>query len=276
MSVLADLVVAMTIPLTWVRAVRGHELALDGMTLRCRKTGGQLLASVPRAVRSSRVGEQFAALLEHLDGHEKECRATVESSGRSEAVRTRSLPPRSPFEIALRAACPAGPRTEGIPPIYRVLLAFLPVQHLSRGPEMRKIWTLAGIVATAAIVASTGAAPATAAPAAALATSSAAPTDASNVKSKAYSYRSGLGTLQMRYGKYKNKTWIWARIEKPTKLANDKYEITVAAQGMYLHKNISGTSYTTALEAKDGVKYKVCIAKIDAQLCTGPELAWVY
>ncbi|MET7338392.1 hypothetical protein [Nonomuraea sp. NPDC005650] len=69
----------MTIPLTWVRAVRGHEPALDGMTLRCRKTGGQLLASVPRAVRSSRVGEQFAALLEHLDGHEKECRATVES-----------------------------------------------------------------------------------------------------------------------------------------------------------------------------------------------------
>ncbi|MEV4178637.1 hypothetical protein [Nonomuraea sp. NPDC049709] len=69
----------MTIPLTWVRAVRGHELVLDGMTLRCRKTGGQLPASVPRAVRSSRVGEQFAALLEHLDGHEKECRATVES-----------------------------------------------------------------------------------------------------------------------------------------------------------------------------------------------------
>ncbi|MEV0195660.1 hypothetical protein [Nonomuraea sp. NPDC050691] len=49
------------------------------MTLRCRKTGGQLPASVPRAVRSSTVGEQFAALLEHLDGHEKECRATVES-----------------------------------------------------------------------------------------------------------------------------------------------------------------------------------------------------
>ncbi|MDF2706647.1 MAG: hypothetical protein K0R62_2299 [Nonomuraea muscovyensis] len=143
---------------------------------------------------------------------------------------------------------------------------------------MRKIWTLAGIVATAAIVASTGAAPATAAPAAAaaLATSSAAPTKASNVKTKAYSYRSGLGTLQMRYGKYNNKTWIWARIEKPTKLANDKYEITVAAQGTYLHKNINGTSYTTALEAKDGVRYKVCIAKIDAQLCTGPELGWVY
>ncbi|GAA4932347.1 hypothetical protein HD597_000510 [Nonomuraea thailandensis] len=138
---------------------------------------------------------------------------------------------------------------------------------------MRKIWTLAGIVATAAIVASSGAVPAAAA---ALATSSSAPTSASNVKTKAYSYRSGLGTLQMRYGKYKNKTWIWARIEKPTKLANDKYEITVAAQGTYLHKNISGTSYTTAFEAKDGVRYKVCIAKIDAQLCTGPELAWVY
>ncbi|MEU1392192.1 MULTISPECIES: hypothetical protein [unclassified Nonomuraea] len=58
---------------------RGHELMLDGMPLRCRKTGGRLLASAPRAVRSSRAGEQFAALLEHLDGHEKECRATVES-----------------------------------------------------------------------------------------------------------------------------------------------------------------------------------------------------
>ncbi|MFF4412013.1 hypothetical protein ACFYY8_05740 [Streptosporangium sp. NPDC001559] len=49
------------------------------MTLRCRKTGGRPPASVPRAVRSSPVGERFAALLEHLDGHEKECRATVES-----------------------------------------------------------------------------------------------------------------------------------------------------------------------------------------------------
>ncbi|MEV1245352.1 hypothetical protein ACIBO2_02325 [Nonomuraea sp. NPDC050022] len=143
---------------------------------------------------------------------------------------------------------------------------------------MRKIWTFTGIVATAAIVASTGAAPATAAPAAAaaLATSSDAPTKATGVKTRVYSHRPDFGTLQMRYGKYKNKTWIWARIEKPTKLANDKYEITVAGQGTYLHKNISGTSYTTALEAKDGVKYKVCIAKIDAQLCTGPELAWVY
>jgi hypothetical protein len=30
-------------------------------------------------MRSSRVGEQFVALLEHLDGHEKECCATVGS-----------------------------------------------------------------------------------------------------------------------------------------------------------------------------------------------------
>jgi hypothetical protein len=149
---------------------------------------------------------------------------------------------------------------------------------------MRKIWTLAGMVATAAIVASTGAAPATAAPtaapaavaAAALATSSDAPTKATSVKTKVYSYRTGLGTLQMRYGKYKNKTWIWARIEKPTKLANDKYEITVSAQSNYLHKNISGTSYTKAFEAKDGVKYYVCIAKIDAATCTGKALSWVY
>ncbi|MEO3793046.1 hypothetical protein ABGB14_22765 [Nonomuraea sp. B10E15] len=91
-----------------------------------------------------------------------------------------------------------------------------------------------------------------------------------------YSYRSGLGTLQMRYGKYNNKTWIWAHVEKPTKLANDKYEITVATQGTYLHKNHQRYSCTTAFEAKDGVKCKVCIAKIDAQLCTGPDLSWVY
>jgi NADH:ubiquinone oxidoreductase subunit F (NADH-binding) len=80
----------------------------------------------------------------------------------------------------------------------------------------------------------------------------------------------------MRYGKYQNKTWIWARIEKPTKLANDKYEITIAAESNYLHKNISGTSYTKAFQAKDGVKYYVCIAKINAATCTGKALSWVY
>ncbi|MFG6202629.1 hypothetical protein [Nonomuraea sp. JJY05] len=149
---------------------------------------------------------------------------------------------------------------------------------------MRRIWTLAGTAATAAIIASTGAAPATAAAAptatpaaaAALATSSDAPTKATSVKTRVYSHRTDLGTLQMRYGKYKNKTWIWARIEKPTKLANDKYEITISAQGNYLHKNISGTSYTKAFEAKDGVKYYVCIAKISAATCTGNSLSWVY
>lgn len=143
---------------------------------------------------------------------------------------------------------------------------------------MRKIWTLAGMAATAAIFASTGAAPATAAPAtaAALSTSSDAPRYASDVKTRVHSNRTGLGTLQMRYGKYKSKTWIWARIEKPTKLANDKYEITIVAQGTYLHKNISGTSYTKAFEAKDGVKYYVCIAKIDAATCTGDSLSWIY
>jgi hypothetical protein len=145
---------------------------------------------------------------------------------------------------------------------------------------MRKIWTLAGMAAATAIVASIGVAPATAAggptAAAAPATSSDAPTKATSVKTRIHSNRSGLGTLQMRYGKYKNKTWIWARIEKPTKLANDKYEITISAQGSYLHKNISGTSYTKAFEAKDGVKYYVCIAKINAATCTGKSLSWVY
>ncbi|WP_327092503.1 hypothetical protein OIE66_18235 [Nonomuraea sp. NBC_01738] len=148
---------------------------------------------------------------------------------------------------------------------------------------MRKLWALTGIAA-AAIVASTGAAPATAAAApsatsvaaAALATSSDAPTDASDVKTRIHSNRATLGTLQMRYGKYKGKTWIWARIEKPTKLANDKYEITIVAKSTYLHKNISGTSYTKAFEAKDSVKYYVCIAKINAATCTGSALTWIY
>ncbi|MEV0372449.1 DUF4132 domain-containing protein [Streptomyces sp. NPDC050636] len=69
----------MTTPLAWVPAIRGHELALDGTNLRCRKTDGQVLKSIPSAVRSSPVGERFAALQEQLARHEKECRATVES-----------------------------------------------------------------------------------------------------------------------------------------------------------------------------------------------------
>ncbi|MFD6988650.1 DUF4132 domain-containing protein [Streptomyces sp. NPDC059943] len=68
-----------TTPLAWVPAIYGHELALDGMDLRCRKTDGRLLRSVPSAVRRSPVAERFNALREQLAGHEKECRATVES-----------------------------------------------------------------------------------------------------------------------------------------------------------------------------------------------------
>ncbi|WP_405798381.1 DUF4132 domain-containing protein [Streptomyces sp. NBC_01506] len=64
----------------WVPAVHGHELALDGSTLICRKSGsGQILKSVPRAARSSRVGERLIELRERLLRHEEECRATVES-----------------------------------------------------------------------------------------------------------------------------------------------------------------------------------------------------
>ncbi|MFI7641758.1 DUF4132 domain-containing protein [Nonomuraea sp. NPDC049400] len=69
----------MTTPLAWVPAIRGHELALDGTRLRCRKTDGQVLKSIPSAVRRSPVGERFAALQEQLARHEKECLATVES-----------------------------------------------------------------------------------------------------------------------------------------------------------------------------------------------------
>ncbi|MFI6691762.1 DUF4132 domain-containing protein [Streptomyces sp. NPDC050433] len=64
----------------WVPAVRGHELALDGTTLICRRSGdGQLLSSVPRAARASRAGERLTELRERLIRHEEECRSTVES-----------------------------------------------------------------------------------------------------------------------------------------------------------------------------------------------------
>lgn len=69
----------MTTPLAWVHAHQGHELALDGTDLRCRKSGGKVLRSVPAAVRESPVGERFEALREQVLRHERECRATVES-----------------------------------------------------------------------------------------------------------------------------------------------------------------------------------------------------
>ncbi|MGI5350451.1 DUF4132 domain-containing protein [Streptomyces sp. CA-250714] len=69
----------MTTPLAWVPALHGHELALDGTDLRCRKTDGRMPATIPGAVRRSPVGEQFAALREQLVRHEQECRDTVES-----------------------------------------------------------------------------------------------------------------------------------------------------------------------------------------------------
>ncbi|MFI8851424.1 DUF4132 domain-containing protein [Streptomyces sp. NPDC053499] len=67
-----------TLPV-WLPATHGHELALDGTTLRCRKSDGRVLRSVPRAVRSSSMGEKLAELREQLLRHEEECRSTVES-----------------------------------------------------------------------------------------------------------------------------------------------------------------------------------------------------
>ncbi|MFE0759553.1 DUF4132 domain-containing protein [Streptomyces smyrnaeus] len=69
----------MSTPPVWLPATHGHELALDRTTLRCRKTDGQVLRSVPRAVRSSSVGEKLSELREWLVRHEEECRSTVES-----------------------------------------------------------------------------------------------------------------------------------------------------------------------------------------------------
>ncbi|MFI0780473.1 hypothetical protein [Streptomyces sp. NPDC021212] len=53
-------------PLAWLPAMHGHELALDGTNLRCRKINGRVLNSSPGAVLRSPVGERFAALREHL------------------------------------------------------------------------------------------------------------------------------------------------------------------------------------------------------------------
>ncbi|MFE0186694.1 DUF4132 domain-containing protein [Streptomyces sp. NPDC058989] len=69
----------MTTPLVWVSASRGYELALDGTTLRCRRTDGRDLRSIPKGVLAGPVGERFAALRDRLVRHEKECRDTVES-----------------------------------------------------------------------------------------------------------------------------------------------------------------------------------------------------
>ncbi|MGP3985306.1 DUF4132 domain-containing protein [Streptomyces sp. 3N207] len=70
----------MSTPPVWFPATHGHELALDGTTLRCRKSNGHVvLPSVPRAVRSSSMGEKLSELRERLVRHEEECRSTVES-----------------------------------------------------------------------------------------------------------------------------------------------------------------------------------------------------
>lgn len=69
----------MSTTLHWIPATRGHELALDRTTLRCRETGGRVLSSVPRAVRGSRVGAELSELRERLVRHEAECRSAVEA-----------------------------------------------------------------------------------------------------------------------------------------------------------------------------------------------------
>lgn len=73
LSVGAVTVDGMTTPLARVPVIPGHEPALDGTDLRCRKTDGQVLKSIPSAVRRHPVGRQFAALQEQLARHEKEC-----------------------------------------------------------------------------------------------------------------------------------------------------------------------------------------------------------
>lgn len=69
----------MSTPRTWTPAGPDHELCLDGIELLCRKTSGRILASVPKAVKSSVAGQRFVELRDRLLRHQSQCRSTVES-----------------------------------------------------------------------------------------------------------------------------------------------------------------------------------------------------
>ena len=63
----------------WIDAGKGYSLALRDGKLVCRNAGGQVLATVPRAVREGEAGERLAAAVEWLETHARECAATVEA-----------------------------------------------------------------------------------------------------------------------------------------------------------------------------------------------------
>jgi hypothetical protein len=63
----------------WIDAGKGYALALRDGKLVCRNARGQILASVPKAVRDGEVGERLVAMAEWLDTHARECVEAVES-----------------------------------------------------------------------------------------------------------------------------------------------------------------------------------------------------
>ena len=109
----------------WIDAGKGYALALREGKLVCRNARGQVLASVPRAVRDGEAGERLAAAVEWLETHARECADTVET------WMLRALPaPRRVLEEAWedpwwRAALhnavvvPAGAKGEAAPGFFR-------------------------------------------------------------------------------------------------------------------------------------------------------------
>ena len=70
---------AETTELFWLPANDKYHLALDGGRLVCRNRKGKQLASVPKAAKTSQLGEQLLGLVELLERHAQECRETVET-----------------------------------------------------------------------------------------------------------------------------------------------------------------------------------------------------
>lgn len=62
----------------WIEAGNGYAVAQDGERLVARNAKGQVLASVPAAVKQSDAAEQLVGLKEWLGGHAQACLGTVE------------------------------------------------------------------------------------------------------------------------------------------------------------------------------------------------------
>ncbi len=60
-------------------AGKGFALGLRDGKLVCRNAKGKILAQVPKDLKESEIAEDLHALRDFLQGHEEECRATVES-----------------------------------------------------------------------------------------------------------------------------------------------------------------------------------------------------